>query len=37
MGTIVDQPSLNYESDLAHDIPLLIEKDAVFSFFPCLL
>jgi len=31
MGTIVDQPSLNYESDLDHDIPLLIEKEAVFS------
>lgn len=31
MGTTVDQPSLNYESDLAHDIPLLVEKDAVFS------
>jgi hypothetical protein len=31
MGTVVDQPSLNYESDLAHDIPLLVEKDAVFS------
>lgn len=31
MGTIVDQPSLNYESDLDHDIPLLVEKDAVFS------
>lgn len=31
MGTIVDQPSLNYESDLAHELNLLIEKDAVFS------
>ncbi len=31
MGTIVDQPSLNYESDRDHGIPLLIEKDAVFS------
>jgi len=31
MGTIVDQPSLNYESDSDHGIPLLIEKDAVFS------
>lgn len=32
MGTIVDQPSLNYESDLDHDFFLLIEKEAVFSF-----
>ncbi|UCC40281.1 MAG: DUF4292 domain-containing protein, partial [Candidatus Aminicenantes bacterium] len=31
MGTIVDQPSLNYESDSDHGISLLIEKDAVFS------
>jgi hypothetical protein len=30
-GTIVDQPSLNHESDLDHDIPLLIEKEAIFS------
>ena len=32
MGTIVDQPSLNYETDLSHDLDLLIEKEAVFSF-----
>lgn len=32
MGTIVDQPSLNYESDLDHHTSLLIEKGAVFSF-----
>lgn len=32
MGTIVDQPSLNYESDLDHSISLLVEKEAVFSF-----
>ena len=31
LGTIVDQPSLNYETDLDHDFFLLIEKDAVFS------
>lgn len=31
-GTIVDQPSLNYESDLDHGIPILLEKDTVFSF-----
>ncbi len=30
MGTIVDQPSLNYETDFDHDISLLIEKEAVF-------
>lgn len=32
MGAIVDQPSLNYESDLDHHTSLLIEKGAVFSF-----
>lgn len=32
MGTIVDQPSLNYETDLNHDFFLLIEKEATFSF-----
>lgn len=31
MGTIVDQPSLNYESDLDHSITLLIEPEAKFS------
>lgn len=31
LGTIVDQPSLNYETDFDHDLSLLIEKDAVFS------
>jgi len=31
MGTIVDQPSLNYESDLDHSFTLLIEKEAVFA------
>ena len=31
MGTLVDQPALNYESDLAHTIGLLIEKNASFS------
>jgi hypothetical protein len=31
MGTIVDQPSLNYESDSDHGLPLLIEKEAIFS------
>jgi hypothetical protein len=31
MGTIVDQPALNYESDLDHDITLLIEPEAKFS------
>lgn len=30
-GTIVDQPSLNYDTDLSHDISLLVEKDADFS------
>ncbi|TET70781.1 MAG: DUF4292 domain-containing protein [Candidatus Aminicenantes bacterium] len=32
MGTIVDQPSLNYESDSDHGIFLLAEKDSKFSF-----
>jgi len=31
MGTIVDQPALNYESDLDHDITLLVEPEAKFS------
>ncbi|MFC2170179.1 hypothetical protein ACFLRM_06435 [Acidobacteriota bacterium] len=31
MGTIVDQPALNYESDQVHNITLLVEKEAVFS------
>jgi len=31
-GTIVDQPSLNYESDFDHSFALLIEKEAGFSF-----
>jgi len=31
MGTIVDQPALNYESDFDHSFALLIEKEAVFS------
>ncbi|MFQ6109663.1 MAG: DUF4292 domain-containing protein, partial [Candidatus Aminicenantales bacterium] len=31
LGTIVDQPSLNYETELAHDFPLLITESAVFS------
>lgn len=31
MGTLADQPALNNESDLAHDISLLIEKNASFS------
>ncbi|MFB0565762.1 MAG: hypothetical protein ACETWK_08805 [Candidatus Aminicenantaceae bacterium] len=31
-GSIVDQPSLNYESDLDHDVSLLIEREASFSF-----
>lgn len=30
MGTIVDQPALNYESDLDHDITLLVEPEAKF-------
>ena len=30
-GTVVDQPALNYESDLDHTVSLLIEKDAAFS------
>jgi hypothetical protein len=30
-GTIVDQPSLNFESDLDHRINLLVKKDASFS------
>lgn len=31
MGTLADQPALNSESDLAHNIGLLIEKNASFS------
>jgi hypothetical protein len=31
MGTIVDQPSLNYESDLAHDLDLLVKEGVAFS------
>jgi len=32
LGTIVDQPTLNYESDSDHSFFLLFEKDAVLSF-----
>jgi len=31
-GSIVDQPSLNYESDSDHELTLLIEKETSFSF-----
>ncbi len=31
MGTLADQPALNNESDLAHSIGLLVEKNASFS------
>jgi hypothetical protein len=31
MGTLADQPTLNNESDLAHSIGLLLEKNASFS------
>ncbi len=31
MGNIADQPSLNYESDNAHSLELLLEKNAAFS------
>lgn len=31
MGTLADQPTLNSESDLAHNISLLLEKSATFS------
>jgi len=31
MGTVADQPALNFESDLDHTPLLLLEKDAVFT------
>lgn len=31
MGNIADQPSLNHESDMAHSLELLLEKNATFS------
>ena len=31
LGTVVDQPTLNYESQSDHEIDILLKKDAVFS------
>ncbi len=31
MGSVINQPSTNFESDLAHGISILLEKDAKFT------